>query len=244
MAAQQILSHQIMRTLTDNIATFTTNGTLDYDIPTSLDISNDGMFYSYEELVNEIPFFDSSHDFGGNRGSFLATDKSSLDRETKNNTYNAMTLTNLWKTYQSESWNKDAASKVIIGNIPSKPISKFSYSKGKLSLPFDDIEDYCMLLAIKTEIINKNKLNLLKCYKYDPTKEDELKEQKKNIYNFFLNYKDASTDTINFIIDTPGDMTKILNSDKSNYNEFANVILQETVRDSAKGKSTHIPNTV
>ena len=95
-------------------------------------------------MVNQIQKLDSVHDFGGTRGNNLATDALSKKRGENTFYYDQMRLSFIQK-YSFPS----------TPTIPIQEFSIFSYP-GAAPIPrsVDDVENYCVLLAMKNSIQN------------------------------------------------------------------------------------------
>jgi hypothetical protein len=184
-------------------------------------------------LISQIQKLDSVHDFGGTRGNNLATDTITKRRDNGEYSYDQMRLSFIQK-YSFDSLKSD------IPDIPIQEVSNFSFpGAGQQPRIVDDIENYIMYWAINDATSNKGKLYGSNFF-CASTKPDitPFKTTKTTLATFFANYTDTTgTGKINFIVDTPGDLTKILKSDKSQ-DQFAYVLTQESAHDSAKGKPT------
>ena len=189
------------------------------------------------EMTNEIQKLDSVHDFGGTRGHNLATDALSKKRDGNDYFYDQMRLFFI----QKYSFNNLALG---IPNIPIQNFSSFSYpGVGQLTRIVDDVENYCVLLTLKESLTQSGKTfsnNFQFVNLKDSANLSELRDIKKEIAVFFNNYVDSSgTGKINFIVDTPGDLTKVMKSDRTpQTDQFAYIFTQESAHDSAKGKPT------
>jgi len=199
-------------------------------------------------MSNEVQKIDSVHDFGSTRGNSLATDGVTKIRDYPNAyAYNPMTLYFIQKySFPIVPANNWCSS---IQPIPIQLFSNFSYpGVAPLQRAVNDVEDYCFLLAIKNSLTTGEKTSANFSYQsYEPKKVDTLKPIKQQLANFFLNYTDTTDTTgtgkINFLVDTPGDLTKVLKSTKS-VDNFAYIFLQESAHDSAKGKPTTLVPSV
>jgi hypothetical protein len=220
------------RLITGNLKTRLQNNNT---IP-SLNLSFEGM--DENTMINQIQKLDSVHDFGGTRGNNLATDTLSKKREDSSNSfyYDQMRLYFI----QKYSFNN---SDLDINYIPIQNFSNFSYpGAGQIPRIVDDVENYCFLLSIKHGLANG--LNWNDNFQFQELKDTKnvgsLKEIKSKLVGFLSNYMDNSengTNKINLIVDTPGDVSKILKSDPDN-RSFAYIFTQESAHDSAKGKPT------
>jgi hypothetical protein len=184
-------------------------------------------------MVNQIQKLDSVHDFGGTRGNNLATDALSKKRGENDFYYDQMRLSFIQK-YSFPS----------MSTIPIQDFSIFSYpGAAPIQRSVDDVENYCVLLAMKNSIQNDS-MTFDNNFKFEnlPNTGDlsTLTSIKSSLADFFENYIDINgTTKINFIIDTPGDFTKVLKADKTDAtNKFAYILTQESAHDSAKGKPT------
>ena len=205
---------------------------------------------SEEIMLTEIQKLDSIHDFGGSRGSNIACDMINFDRSSGKWAYNAMRMTYI----QQCSFNSQVSQPDIgIQDIPIINFSAFSYpSAASEQLAMDDIENYCVLLTMKHKINSQNKTEYDKYFKYleiiPNSQIAQLTQLKTEIRQFFKDYKDTpeGTGKINFIVDTPGDMSKILKSSLAGENDaFAYVLTQESAHDSASSKTSPLsPETL
>jgi len=189
-----------------------------------------------DDMINEIQKLDSVHDFGDSRGNSLATDGITKNRDANTNfAYNQMRLSFI----QKYSFNSNSQLEKEIPPINIQNFSAFSSpGVGQLQKAVDDVENYCFLLAMQYKLNNGG--NYSENFKYEDLKKDisRMKEIKKNIAVFFSGYIDRNgTGKINFLIDTPKDITKVMRSDPTN-NKFAYVFTQESAHDAAKGKTT------
>uniref|UniRef100_A0A6C0JIP8 Uncharacterized protein n=1 Tax=viral metagenome TaxID=1070528 RepID=A0A6C0JIP8_9ZZZZ len=193
-------------------------------------------------MVNQIQKLDSVHDFGGSRGNNLATDALSKSRDSVNFSFNQMILFFI----QKYSFNNN---NLKIQEIPIQNFSNFSYpGRGQVQRVADDVENYCFLLAMK-ESLQTNNMNFNINYNFQSLDKNNitgLTTIKNILAEFFNNYIDEDgSEKINFIVDTPGDVTKILKSDRTELtNRFAYILTQESAHDSAKGKPTSLEPTV
>jgi hypothetical protein len=187
-------------------------------------------------IPQQIQKLDSVHDFGGSRGNNLATDSLSKRRDhvNQNYCYNQMTLSFI----QKYSFTN------IIAPINIQTFSSFSYPGcAPIQRIVDDVENCCLLGAMQESLTPQGGMTHNINYLYrnvDLKNINELKETKQLIANFFANYtnnEENGTNKINFIVDTPGDITKILKSTIETDN-FAYILTQESAHDSAKGKPT------
>jgi len=198
-----------------------------------------GTSYNIVRNINipeQIQKLDSVHDFGGSRGNNLATDSLSKKKNTNNNnySYNQMTLSFI----QNYSFTN------IIPSIEIQNFSSFSYPGcAPIQRSVDDVENCCLLGAMQESLTAQGGMTYNINYMYcnvNLNDTDYLKETKRRIALFFDNYTDNEingTNKINFIVDTPGDITKILKSTRETDN-FAYILTQESAHDSAKGKPT------
>jgi hypothetical protein len=197
-----------------------------------------------DEMINQIQKLDSIHDFGGSRGSNIACDAISLDRTTGKYIFNSMRMSYI----QKYSFENPQIPSII--NIPIINFSALSYpGVASQQRAVDDIENYCVLLSMKKKIVSSpganNDAKYDKCFMRLPMPDTAiltLKKLKSDISNFFSGYKDddtTGTGKINFIVDTPGDVSKILKSDPTN-NKFAYILTQESAHDSASSKSSSL----
>ena len=195
-------------------------------------------------MVDQIQKLDSVHDFGGSRGNNLATDALSKQRDKPLFSYNQMILFFIQR-YSFQ--NNPALSR--ISEIPMQNFSNFSYpGHGQVQRVADDVENYCFLLAMR-ESIRSAGLDFTINYNFqslDKNSKEGLTTIKNILAGFFNNYIDENgSEKINFIVDTPGDITKILKSDRTaETNKFAYILTQESAHDSAKGKPTSLEPTV
>jgi hypothetical protein len=220
------------RLITGNLKTRLQNNNT---IP-SLNLSFEGM--DENTMINQIQKLDSVHDFGGTRGNNLATDTLSKKREDISNSfyYDQMRLFFI----QKYSFNNPSLN---INYIPIQNFSNFSYpGAGQIPRIVDDVENYCFLLSIKHGLANG--LNWNDNFQFQELKDTKnvgsLRPIKSKLVDFLSNYMDNSengTNKINLIVDTPGDVSKILKSDPDN-RSFAYIFTQESAHDSAKGKPT------
>lgn len=186
--------------------------------------------------INQIQKFDSVHDFGSTRGNNLATDVISKSKEAGNPyAYDQMRLSFI----QKYSFNNNPALLQSIPSINIQDYSNFSFP-GAAQIPrtVDDIENFLLIGAInnaESQGLTVQNGNFL-CR---PTKPDTtFIGTKRDLAGFFDTYRDTTgTEKINFIVDTPGDLTKVLKKDTTQ-NNFAYVLTQESAHDSAKGKPT------
>jgi hypothetical protein len=188
-------------------------------------------------MVNEIQKLDSVHDFGGTRGNNLATDALSKKRDD-----NATFFYDQMRLFFIQKYSFDNPILNILP-IPIQNFSNFSYpGVGQLQRIVDDVENYCFLLAMKESLETGMVFDINFSFQDMPNTKDitRLKNIKNNIYDFFQDHIDVyGTGKINFIVDTPGDVTKILKSDHTDEtNNFAYIFTQESAHDSAKGKPT------
>jgi hypothetical protein len=188
--------------------------------------------------INQIQKLDSVHDFGGTRGNNLATDSINKNRETSNYAYNQMRLSFI----QKYSFPAGTLLGSQITPIPIQNYSNFSFpGAGQKPRIVDDVENFVLLSALQDATsrgLSKDTNFLCKL-----TDSATFKEIKTDLATFFNDYTDDAnepepgTGKINFIVDTPGNLTKVLKSDRDNDN-FAYVLTQESAHDSAKGKPT------
>jgi len=191
-------------------------------------------------IPEQIQKLDSVHDFGGSRGNNLATDSLSKRRDNQNQNYcyNQMTLSFIQK-YSFTNIN-------IIAPIDIQTFSSFSYPGcAPIQRIVDDVENCCLLGAMQESLTPQGGMTYNINYMYrsvDLKNINNLQETKQLIATFFANYtnnEENGTNKINFIVDTPGDITKILKSDRTEQtNNFAYILTQESAHDSAKGKPT------
>lgn len=199
-----------------------------------------------DNMVNQIQKLDSVHDFGSSRGNNLATDALSKQREQPLFSYNQMILFFI----QKYSFQNNRELSKIIQEIPMQNFSNFSYpGNGQVQRVVDDVENYCFLLAMKESLQSDTGMNFNNNYNFqylDKNNKAGLITIKNILADFFNNYIDESgSKKINFIVDTPGDVTKILKSDTTNATDrFAYILTQESAHDSAKGKPTSLEPTV
>lgn len=209
-----------------------------------------------ENYLNQIQKLDSVHDFGGSRGGNLATDTITKSRDSGAFCYDQMILSFIQK-YSFQDSRNDLLK--YIPDMPIQTVSNFS-SPGIGQYPrfVDDIESYLMYCAINDATTMRSKTYGTNFLCVENTEDvGELYRIKKQLRDFFGNYRDIKqegeedtdkikngTGKINFIVDTPGDFTKILKSDTfeelglDEIDEFAYVLTQESAHDSAKGKPT------
>jgi len=214
-------------------------------IPEKREAVSDGKDFpevTEDTMLTEIQKLDSIHDFGGSRGSNIACDMINFDRSSRQWVYNAMRMTYI----QQCSFNSPD---IGISNIPIINFSAFSYpSAASEQLAIDDIENYCVLLTMKKKINNPTKTEYDKYFKYLEMDPDQLQALKTQIKDFFIDYVDSAEGTgkINFIVDTPGDLSKILKSSLEGDNDaFAYVLTQESAHDSASSKTSPLsPETL
>jgi len=191
-------------------------------------------------IPEQIQKLDSVHDFGGSRGNNLATDSLSKRRDNPNQNYcyNQMTLSFIQR-YSFTNTN-------IIAPINIQSFSSFSYPGcAPIQRIVDDVENCCLLGAMQESLTPQGGMTYNINYEYrdvDLKNINNLQETKRSIALFFANYtnnEENGTNKINFIVDTPGDITKILKSDRTEQtNKFAYILTQESAHDSAKGKPT------
>ena len=186
--------------------------------------------------IDQIQKFDSVHDFGSTRGNNLATDSISKSKDTGNPyAYDQMRLSFI----QKYSFPLGTPLGRQIPDINIQNYSNFSFpGAGQIPRIVDDIENFLLIGGINNAIregLSVDNGNFL-CR---PTKpQDTFQQTKRDLTDFFASYNDTTgTGKINFIVDTPGDLTKVLRSDKRQDN-FAYVLTQESAHDSAKGKPT------
>jgi hypothetical protein len=199
---------------------------------------------SEDQSMDQIQKLDTIHDFGGSRGNNLATDTITRIKDAlisignfssdSNYSYNQMIYYHILKYSfpQTAQWCQP------ILNLKSQWVSSFSYpGAGAQPRVVDDIEGYCLLLSLKAHRIKKGNYSDFLCCSYE-SNVASLQDVKQQMRNFFQTRTDAEgTGKINFLVDTPGNLTKVLKSDPA-LNDFAYVILQESAHDSAKGKPT------
>jgi hypothetical protein len=213
---------------------------------TSLDIPNKpGIPGTSEDvMLTEIQKIDSIHDFGGTRGGHLATDTITQNRDKTAFFYDQMRLFYIQKNSFSV---KSVPAYLGIPPIKMENFSIFSHpGVGQVSRVVDDVENYCVLLAIKKNLEENYDVNKthFKCIPYDGNKVLDFPTIKEEMSVFFSNLIDPnSTGKINCIVDTPGNFTKILKSDTS-HDYFSYVLTQESAHDSAKGKPTSLEPTI
>ena len=186
--------------------------------------------------INQIQKLDSVHDFGGTRGNNLATDSISKNRATSEYAYNQMRLSFI----QKYSFPAGTPLGNQITAIPIQDYSNFSFpGAGQTPRIVDDVENFVLLSALQNAIITRGLTVETGNFLCRPIpKPDTFIETKTALATFFNSYIDTTgTGKINFIVDTPGDLTKVLKSDKAQ-NNFAYVLTQESAHDSAKGKPT------
>jgi hypothetical protein len=192
-------------------------------------------------MVNQIQKLDSVHDFGGSRGNNLATDALSKSRDSPYFSFNQMILFFI----QKYSFNNNTLN---IQEIPIQNFSNFSYpGHGQVQRLADDVENYCFLLAMRQSLETNMNFNINYNFQsVDKNNKAGLTSIKNILADFFDNYIDTDgSGKINFIVDTPGDVTKILKSDRTDAtNRFAYILTQESAHDSAKGKPTSLEPTV
>lgn len=189
-----------------------------------------------ETMLNQLQKLDTVHDFGTTRGNNLSKDALSRVKDSIFYSYNSMRLFFI----QKYSFPTSAEWCSTIKPINVQMFSNISYpGVGQYQRVVNDVEDYCFLLALKNSISKGGKTkNNFKFIGFDPKEIETLKPVKQQLSEYFFNYTDKSgTGKINFLVDTPGHITKVLKSDKSN-NDFAYIFLQESAHDSAKGTPT------
>ena len=200
-----------------------------------------------ETMSNEIQKLDIVHDFGTTRGNNLAKDSLSIVKYTADYSYNSMRLFFIQKySFPTMTPSSTPNWASIIKPIPIQWFSNISYpGVGQQQRVVNNVEDYCFLLALKNSISKggNSKIDNFKFVNFQPKEIDTLKTVKKELAEFFSNYTDnadsGGTGKINLLVDTPGDLTKVLKSDKL-IDNFAYIFLQESAHDSAKGKPTTI----
>ena len=185
-------------------------------------------------IPQQIQKLDSVHDFGGSRGNNLATDSLSKKRNgaNPNYSYDQMTLSFIQK-YSFTG---------VVPSIDIQDFSSFSYPGcGPIQRIVDDVENCCLLGAMQESLTPQGGMTYNINYMYrevNLNNINELRDTKQQIARFFNNYTDENgTTKINFIVDTPGDITKILKS-TNEFDNFAYILTQESSHDSAKGKPT------
>lgn len=194
------------------------------------------------DLLNQLQKLDSVHDFGDTRGNSLATDSVTKNRENGNYMCDQMVLSFIQK-YSFP--NSNAALRTAIPPMNIQTVSSFS-SPGAGDQPrfVDDIENYLIYCSINNAITTKGKTygtNFL-CL----SSKSDFAGTKRRLTDFFSNYRDTltaitddqniGTGKINLIVDTPGDLTKVLKT--GSLDDFAYVLTQESAHDSAKSKPT------
>ena len=197
--------------------------------------------------IQQIQKLDSVHDFGGTRGNNLATDTITKMRETDDPfSFEQMRLSFI----QKYSFNNNEALKGLIPPINIQDYSNFSSPGiGQKARIVDDIENFLLLSAIDSAV-RSGMTDRSENFLCKPTKpEASFAQTKIDLATFFTSYIDderlGGTGKINFMVDTPGDLTKILKSDKSEAtNNFAYILTQESAHDSAKGKPTTLSPSV
>jgi hypothetical protein len=197
-----------------------------------------------DQSMDQIQKLDTIHDFGGSRGNNLATDTITRVKDVfltlstdSNYSYNQMIYYHILKHSfpQTAQWCQP------ILNLKSQWVSSFSYpGAGAQPRVVDDIEGYCLLLSLKAHRIKKGDYSDFLCCRYESNVQN-FQHVKNQMRDFFQTRIDAGgTGKLNFLVDTPGNLTKVLKSDPA-LNDFAYVILQESAHDSAKGKPTTFP---
>ena len=186
-----------------------------------------------ENIVSSKQLIDSVHDFGGSRGNNLATDSITLIRGGDNWKANSLLLYFIQKYSFS----------TIPSFVPPIPLQLFSYLSwpgvGHFSRAVSDVEDYCFLCSIQVKL--RKNINYATQFSYiGVSKHDDksLVNAYDNIAGFFSNCTDPTTTKINLLVDTPGDLSKILRTGRryDRRDSFAYILLQESAHDSAKGK--------
>ena len=187
-------------------------------------------------LIKQIQKLDSVHDFGGTRGNNLATDYLSKSKESGEPfAYDQMRLSFI----QKYSFSNNNLLQNEIPDIPIQNYSNFAFpGSGQIPRIVDDIENFLLLSVINNAITNdglKNNTNFL-CV--SSKENSDFTQTKKILSDFFYEYRDPGTENrINFIVDTPGHLTKVLKSNKKQ-DDFSYIFTQESAHDSAKGKPT------
>lgn len=195
---------------------------------------------SEDTMISQIQKLDSIHDFGGSRGSNIACDTITLNRVNKNFIYNAMRMTYI----QQCSFDSQPPVPAIMANIPIINFSSLSYPAAAAEpRAVDDIENYCVLLSMKKKMQSNGGAGAYSTFfkQLDIQPNATLLPLKNEIRTFFNSYTDSSLGTgkINFIVDTPGDLSKILKSNITGENDaFAYILTQESAHDSASSKSS------
>jgi hypothetical protein len=190
--------------------------------------------------IPQIQKLDSVHDFGGTRGNNLATDAITKSRVNGEFTYDQMRLSFI----QKYSFNNPA----LAVRIPDINIQGYSYFSspgiGNLARIVDDVENFVLLSVLQEAttttgytVANDNFLCRPIPKSTDPNSTQSFTATKTALAAFFASYNDTGTGKINFIVDTPGDLTKVLKSDTTQDN-FAYILTQESAHDSAKSKPT------
>ena len=197
------------------------------------------------DALSNIPLFDFIHDFGGSRGNSLAVDSIKNKKPNDGHYYYDAMLVYLICKYS-----------YLCNTLPAIPLEKISAiswpGSGQATQKFDDIENYCILLAMKQFLNGQSvatsggaasspMLNYTNCFKFisvDDTDELSLVAGRPIIARFFENMIDArGTNSRNLLIDTPGMLSKIIGSNKNA--EFAYILAQESAHDASK-KSTQL----
>lgn len=211
-----------------------------FTIPARIGISGDDPTPEVTEadMLTQIQKLDSIHDFGSSRGSNIATDLITKRKSDTAYIYNSMRMTYI----QKYSFNNGP---IGIQDIPIINFSSLSYpGVAAETRAIDDIENYCVLLAMKSKM--KDNAGLYNTFfKHIPLTDavPDYSTHKTAIKNFFNEYTDnvVGTGKINFIVDTPGDMSKILKSNA--VDDFAYILTQESAHDSASSKSSPLAPT-
>jgi len=192
-----------------------------------------GNFSPDNNPINQIQKLDSVHDFGGTRGNNLATDSINKNRATSNYAYNQMRLSFI----QKYSFPEESDLGRQITPISIQQYSNFSFpGAGQIPRIVDDVENFVLLSALQ-DAINRG-LTEADNFLCIPTNPLTFADTKMRLATFFIGYIDKTgTGKINFIVDTPGNLTKVLRSNKDQ-KSFAYVLTQESAHDSAKGKPT------
>jgi len=191
------------------------------------------------DMLTQIQKLDSIHDFGSSRGSNIATDLITKQKSDTAYIYNSMRMTYI----QKYSFNNLP---IGIQDIPIINFSALSYpGVAAETRAIDDIENYCVLLSMKSKM-NSNAASYNTFFKHIPLTDAvaDYPTHKTDIKNFFNEYLDNNADgtsKINFIVDTPGDLSKILKSNAAD--DFAYILTQESAHDSASSKSSPLAPT-
>ena len=195
------------------------------------------------QLYNNIQLLDSLHDFGfgSERGGNLAAD-TIIKKGAKYYIYQLLVSFIKHYSFGDPQLGDPTIDLKYISNFNILPALK------PITRCMNDLEFYCLANAI-SQMTPANSTNSLMYIKMNKGEENlnTLSTIKTQIVSFFTSYIDdvntGGTGKINIVMDTPGNILKVLRSSSQN-NSFAYILTQESAHDSASKPTTLSPEVI